>query len=57
MFNKATIQYKQYRVYRNCELKKMTTHYPNYEDKYKEYHHYNNLWLKYKAGEYELIVS
>ena len=42
---------------RNCELKQMTIHYPNYEDKYKEYHHFNNLWLKYKAGEYELIIS
>ena len=42
---------------RNCELKQMTIHYPNYEDKYKEYHHYHNLWLKYKSGQYELIIS
>tara|TARA_R110001632_G_scaffold137876_4_gene253527 strand:+ start:135 stop:404 length:270 start_codon:yes stop_codon:yes gene_type:complete len=40
-----------------CYLKKINTHYPEFAEKYKEYHYYNNIWLKYKSGDYKLNVS
>ena len=36
---------------------KMNERDKGYKETNKEYNYYNNLWLKYKAGEYELIVS
>ena len=36
---------------------KMNERDKGYKETNKEYNHYNNLWLKYKSGQYELNVS
>tara|TARA_R110002096_G_scaffold59630_1_gene149412 strand:+ start:234 stop:560 length:327 start_codon:yes stop_codon:yes gene_type:complete len=46
---------KKYRL--SKILLRMNERDKGYEETNKEYNQYNNLWLKYKAGEYELIIS
>tara|TARA_R110000868_G_scaffold407016_1_gene687904 strand:- start:362 stop:664 length:303 start_codon:yes stop_codon:yes gene_type:complete len=46
---------KKYKLYKI--LLRMNERDKDYEEKNKEYHHFNNLWLKYKSGDYKLNIS